>query len=111
MSECTCKEPGWCERHQVHKSAHWHHLCQTREPYRRAWDEGRGPGQRLGGAEAVVGTPGLGDRVSAALAAIGVTEDNYKQVKAVFGLAPTCNCAGRREWLNRVGRWLQGKRE
>lgn len=35
----------WCETHQCWKTRHWQKLCQTRADYRKAWDEGRGPGQ------------------------------------------------------------------
>lgn len=45
MSDCQCTGPGWCERHQIKKSTHWVHLCQTNERYWQAWEEGRGPGQ------------------------------------------------------------------
>lgn len=43
--QCTISEGGYCERHKVRKSAPWVRLCQTRESYFRAWEEGRGPGQ------------------------------------------------------------------
>jgi hypothetical protein len=42
---CECPLAGWCERHKVSKGSNWHKLCQTRDNYRQAWDEGRGPGQ------------------------------------------------------------------
>jgi len=45
MTQCQCTEAGWCERHQIKKSAHLVHLCQTKEDYFQAWEEGRGPGQ------------------------------------------------------------------
>jgi hypothetical protein len=48
--ECVIKEgerAAWCPRHKVWKNKHWIHLCHTRPGYRRAWDEGRGPGQNL----------------------------------------------------------------
>lgn len=44
---CTCPIPGWCDRHSADKPKVWHQLCQTRENYRKAWDDGRGPGQPL----------------------------------------------------------------
>ena len=54
MNGCTCKEPGWCERHKVQKSARMHKLCQMgargEKPgvrYWKAWEKGRGPGQRV----------------------------------------------------------------
>lgn len=42
---CTCEAPGFCARHNVDKGPTWFALCRIREDYRRAWDEGRGPGQ------------------------------------------------------------------
>ena len=47
MTGCTCKNPGFCERHQVEKGKHWHHLCQTSEKYFKLWEEGNGPGQKI----------------------------------------------------------------
>ena len=49
---------------------------------------------------------GLGDRVENMLASIGVTEDRYAEIKEKFGLPATCNCKGRKEWLNRVGKYI-----
>lgn len=43
---CDCKLAGYCNRHGIHKSEKWFELCRD-ESYRRAWDEGAGPGQRL----------------------------------------------------------------
>ena len=102
-----------CERHGIHKDTHWHHLCQTRVEYRKAWDEGHGPGQILtsGNREKVEKAEGWGDKVAVLLKRIGVTEEGYKAVKEKFGLPPTCGCAKRREWLNRVGEWWNGRNE
>lgn len=44
-------------------------------------------------------TPGLGDRVASALAAVGITE---ARVSRLFGRP--CGCKGRRAALNRLGR-------
>lgn len=44
----------------------------------------------------------LGDKVGSALAAVGVTTERWKALKAAIGLPPTCNCPARREWLNRL---------
>lgn len=115
LTQCQCKEPGWCERHKCLKHAHWHHLCQTNQAYFDAWEEGKGPGQILhhpGGKPAPVhvdNAHGWGDSVTSALKKIGVTEERYKAVKEMFGLPPTCGCAKRREWLNAVGRWWNGE--
>lgn len=46
MTGCTCKGPGYCERHKVKKNEHWFHLCQTRDDYFQVWEAGKGPGQR-----------------------------------------------------------------
>ena len=42
---CSCPLAGWCDRHDVRKNNTWHQLCQSKDNYRAAWDEGRGPGQ------------------------------------------------------------------
>lgn len=46
---------------------------------------------------------GLGDWTEALLKSFGVTQDKYKAAKEQFGLAPTCNCPGRIENLNKWG--------
>jgi hypothetical protein len=51
-------------------------------------------------------TPGLGDYTEQLLSSLGVTKDRYSAAKKLFGLAPTCNCETRKEWLNKVGAWL-----
>ena len=48
----------------------------------------------------------LGDYTEGVLKKMGVTPDRYKKVKELFGMAPTCGCDKRKEWLNRVGSWL-----
>ena len=45
MTDCQCSEPGWCERHGMHKPEGWWKLCQTHDDYFRAWEGGWGPGQ------------------------------------------------------------------
>jgi hypothetical protein len=45
VTGCQCKDPGWCERHQCHKHARWHQLCQTNQAYFDAWENRIGPGQ------------------------------------------------------------------
>ncbi len=45
MTQCECKQPGFCERHQVNKTPEWHQLCQTHAGYFALWEEGRGPDQ------------------------------------------------------------------
>lgn len=54
MNTCPCKLPEsgdrmyHCDRLDCDMTPHWCMLYQTRENYRQAWDEGRGPGQGLG---------------------------------------------------------------
>jgi hypothetical protein len=94
-------------------------LCQKRGAHWEEWEKGNGPGQiRLGviaprspDAEVVLASGGWGDKVTTALKKIGITEERYVAVKEKFGLPPNCNCAGRREWLNKVGRWWNGEEE
>jgi hypothetical protein len=47
--------------------------------------------------------PGLGDRVAAALARTGMTEQRYKATKKRLGLRPDCRCKERQRRLNRLG--------
>lgn len=51
----------------------------------------------------------LGDWVETQLRSLGITEDRYKEAKEKFGLAPTCNCPARKEWLNKVSSWWRGE--
>ena len=48
----------------------------------------------------------LGDHTEQLLSSIGITKDRYVEAKERFGLAPTCSCDKRKEWLNRVGAWF-----
>jgi len=96
-------------------------LCQQRGAYWEAWENGTGLEQiklKLSdlatpqpSPDRAVDPEGWGDRVTVALKKIGITEERYKAVKEKFGLPPNCNCAGRREWLNKVGRWWNGEEE
>jgi hypothetical protein len=45
--------------------------------------------------------PGLGDRVAAALSALGITKERVSQT-----VGGDCGCQKRQEKLNRWGRWL-----
>lgn len=45
MTKCECVIAGFCERHKITKSDHWHRLCQEHENYFQAWEQGTGPGQ------------------------------------------------------------------
>jgi len=51
----------------------------------------------------------MGDRLEQWLTKHGITKERYVEVKKLFGLPPTCGCAKRQEWLNKVGRWLNGE--
>ena len=66
---CECSGPGWCERHQMVKTPHWHQLCQTRDNYRAAWDAGQGPGQLPPGSSPprAASPPGVGTELRRAL--------------------------------------------
>lgn len=108
MTRCQCGGPGWCERHGVQKTPHYHHLCQTREDYFQLWEQGRGPGQiRPDGAGQASKSPGWGDRLETTLTKMGITEERYVAVKAKFGLPPCCGCAARKAWLNKVEQWVK----
>jgi hypothetical protein len=111
MTGCVCEGPGFCQRHGIRKGDGWHQLCQTSEEYFQSWEAGRGPGQRKSSTPGVVRQrkPGVGDVVEAWLTEHGITAERYVEVKRLFGLPPTCGCTRRREWLNKVGQWLNGE--
>jgi len=55
---------------------------------------------------APVSRNGLGDRLEHWLERRGITKERYAEIKEAFGLPPKCSCSARREWLNKVGRYL-----
>lgn len=42
---CECPLAGFCERHGIQKSSHYHKLCQNHAGYFAQWEACRGPGQ------------------------------------------------------------------
>lgn len=52
----------------------------------------------------------LGDYTESLLQSVGITKERYIAAKQLFGLAPTCGCGERKEWLNRVSDWWRGER-
>lgn len=42
---CECPLAGYCNRHEMNKSLHYHKLCQNHNGYFDMWEKGRGPGQ------------------------------------------------------------------
>jgi hypothetical protein len=79
LCECTIPDGGYCERHAIHKTAHWVELCQTRQAYWQAWEEGWGPTQNIP-AVAVPATPastppgGPGSELKKILSWFGITD-------------------------------------
>lgn len=57
------------------------------------------------GAPIATQPTGLGDWTEQMLSSIGVTKERYISAKEKFGLAPTCDCDARKEWLNKVSDW------
>lgn len=91
----------WCETHQCWKTQHYLDLCRTNERYVRLWQNGVGPGQKR-----VERPRGLGDMVEAALKAVGITTARYQKLKGALGLKRQCNCCGRKNKLNQLGKKL-----
>lgn len=57
---CECPLAGFCNRHQVDKTPHWHKLCQNHMGYFNAWEKCIGPGQnqsQCGKKEVAQGAP------------------------------------------------------
>lgn len=51
---------------------------------------------------------GLGDWVELQLESIGITQERYMAFKQAAGLPPRCNCAQRKEYLNKLISWNEG---
>lgn len=49
----------------------------------------------------------LGNYLEKHLQKWGITPDRYVAVKKEIGFPPSCNCAGRKEWLNKLDRWVR----
>jgi hypothetical protein len=49
---------------------------------------------------------GMGDILERELKRLNITQESYIKLKARFGAMPTCNCEKRKQWLNKVGRYL-----
>ena len=49
---------------------------------------------------------GLGDILERELKRLNITQEAYIKLKVRFGAMPTCNCEKRKQWLNRVGKYL-----
>ena len=122
---CMCELAGYCERHKIRKHTRQFHLCKgvAGTPdcgfkYWRAWELG-GMGATAVEDPVLVKnwacdehetvtypvsvtqpTPGLGDRVSAALALVGITEERVTK-----WIGRKCGCGERRRKLNQLGEW------
>lgn len=48
----------------------------------------------------------LGDYTKQLLTSMGITKESFQTIKVKFGLAPTCSCDTRQEWLNKVHKWF-----
>ena len=45
ITDCECEAPGWCERHQCHKTLTQVRACRRLPGLFGLWEKGRGPGQ------------------------------------------------------------------
>lgn len=52
------------------------------------------------------GQQGLGDNLERWLTSWGITKERYIAAKKLIGAPPTCDCDGRKEWLNKLGAYL-----
>jgi len=42
---CECPLSGFCKKHNMHKTKHYHKLCQNHKGYFDQWDNCKGPSQ------------------------------------------------------------------
>ena len=91
---CTCNQPGFCQRHKLHKSEWWHHLCRTHQGYFQAWEEGHGPGQGIVKANAT--------HVASGMPSLGSQAWNLTKSLALF-VADVCRLVSSEEYARRLG--------
>lgn len=126
-SHCVCELAGYCERHKIEKSDYLHKMCMGIAPtvdcgrkYWIAWEQGMlgatapenpiiEPERFCTGEYKIPSIPtpqptqkGFGDLIASALSSVGITEE---RVAAWVG--GECQCAARREKLNRLGAWAK----
>ena len=123
---CVCELAGFCARHKIKKSGHEHQLCKGTAPtvdcgrkYWIAWEQGMLGATRpenpvinpdrfcigdyvppLPTTAPAMQPRGFGDVIASALSAVGITQE---RVSAWIG--GDCQCAARKEKLNRLGAW------
>lgn len=114
MIHCDCDLPETagkaydCPKHGCRMTPSFCKLYDTRENYRQAWDEGRGPTQidtaklKRQPCEPPKNRWRLGDVVSRALALVGVTEERVTE-----WLGRPCGCGKRRKRLNDLHEWAE----
>ena len=120
MTGCECPMAGYCQRHKVTKGNGWHALCQTKESYFQAWENGTGPGQAPTSTKKqrrkqkeqdrekrqrliewlkwfrMDSDKGVGDTVERLLAKVG-----GRKIKSLIeSLGGSCGCTNRQRWLN-----------
>lgn len=112
-TRCFIGPDGKCIQCGVALQANVFRTCKAgRNPQK--WNSGYAAPPRLTAYKKAIATeakprPGLGDYVESLLKSVGVTEDRYKHAKELFGLPPTCHCADRKAWLNKVSDWWRGE--
>lgn len=128
---CPCPLPDgerfFCEPHQVTKTSHLRNLCLTDPRYRRAWDEGKGPGQ-LVATSSPKELPPLGEQVIGFLTSMAAffgdgckltdTEEFNRRVEICSGCrffihesgrCSECGCCGKLKALGKVWKCPKGK--
>lgn len=57
MTDCECTEPGWCARHKCEKDQFLFEHCRRLENWFQFWEQGCGPGQKMGTEGQTLRTP------------------------------------------------------
>lgn len=89
MSECTCKEPGYCPNAGCVLNEHGFRLCREHACYRRLWRLNKSVAPCIDPPEYLLRRHGLGTLLAALIKL------------ATFGYVQPCNsCQSRMAWLN-----------
>jgi hypothetical protein len=94
-TSCECSGPGFCQRHQCNKPAHFYNLCKNRVEYFEKWEQGKGPGQvKLPTAQNPIP---LGDWLASTIKLVTLGK-----------IAPCTGCQSRAAKLNQLGAKIAG---
>lgn len=91
LTECECKEPGYCPKIGCTLNEYGFHLCKTRPQYHKLWVS-------VGGAPCMEGPPGAVPTATGL--GLGTVLKWIAFVLTLGYIKPCVSCQSRMAWLN-----------